>query len=128
MFNKKNSLHIEGIPVNWDEARIKEKFSLVGSIENVIIIKNKFGQSSGKAIVAYDTFEGATLSFNKFRTSSVGPNPLKVRPCFNPAEQEERKKLRIKICNVPYTITEDQIYTLLSPFVEIEEIIFLYYQ
>ncbi len=79
------------------------------------------------AIITYENAEGATTSYKKFQTSSIGMRTLKVRPYVNRAEEELRKKRRVKLCNVPYTITEEQVMKLLKPFAEIDEIVFLYY-
>ncbi len=53
---------------------------------------------------------------------------MKVKPYVKREEAQERLKLRIKISNAPYTIVEDDVRTLLKPFVEIDEIVLLYYQ
>jgi len=127
IFDRKTSIYIENLPSDWDEPKIKERFSVVGEIQKVLLIKNKLGISSGKAILQYETAEGASLTLKKFKTSMIAGNSLKVRPYINRAEENERKKLRLKISNVPYTITEDKIHELLDPFVQIDEIIFLYY-
>eukprot|EP00826_Nyctotherus_ovalis_P056811 TRINITY_DN7746_c0_g1_i2.p1 TRINITY_DN7746_c0_g1~~TRINITY_DN7746_c0_g1_i2.p1 ORF type:complete len:199 (+),score=59.17 TRINITY_DN7746_c0_g1_i2:33-599(+) len=126
-FDKKTSLHFENLPIEWNEDKVREKLSVVSEVCDVRIIKNKLGHSSGKAIVVYETAEGAKQSYSKFKDANIGLNPLKVRPCFDSAEEEVRRKTRIKLCNVPYTITEDQVNTLLEPFAQIEEIVFLYY-
>ena len=127
IFDRKTAVYVENLPKEWDEARIRERFSVTGEVNKVSLIKNKLGYSSGKAILTYETPEGAALTFKKFKTSMIGPNPLKVRPYFTKSEEDERKKRRIKLRNVPYTITEDQVIILLKPFVEVEEIVFLYY-
>lgn len=49
-FERATSLCVENLPMDWDEKKVVERFSVTGAIQNVVLIKNKLGVSSGKGI------------------------------------------------------------------------------
>jgi len=45
---------VEGLPVDWTHHEIAQRFSMVGNVQKVNLVKNSMGQTTGKAIVTYE--------------------------------------------------------------------------
>ena len=47
-------IFVEGLPAEWTHHEIAQRFSLAGTVQKVNLVKNQFGQNTGKAIVTFD--------------------------------------------------------------------------
>lgn len=54
-----SKLLVQGIPPVWDSKEVSRRFSMVGEIQKVDMIKNSIGVNSGKVVVHYVEDDGA---------------------------------------------------------------------
>ena len=49
-----SKVFVNGLPAEWNHTEIRARFSSVGPITYVHLIKNSLGQNAGKAIITFE--------------------------------------------------------------------------
>ena len=77
-----SKLFVQGIPPVWDSQEVSRRFSLVGEVKQVDMIKNAIGINSGKVVVHYVEDNGAAKAIEKFDNRAVENLVIRCRPFF----------------------------------------------
>jgi hypothetical protein len=62
---------VKGIPVDWDAAEIRKRFSVVAGFQDSFFVKNSSGQPSGKVVVTYASKQSAEQCISQFNNRAV---------------------------------------------------------
>ena len=118
---------VEGLPAEWTHHEIAQRFSLAGTVSKVNLVKNSFGNNTGKAIVTFEQESGAQTAQDKFDNQAVDNLVCKVKPYFDRKGESPRKApgllaRRVYLMNLPYDATKREIENLVKEFADIDDI------
>ena len=121
-------IFVSNLPPYWDSNEIQSRFSKVGSVEKVQLIKNNLGLNSGKAIIEYKTEAHATQAVSTFNNTAVDNLICLARPVIEKGEVAPRKEpgilsKRVYLMNVPYDAYLHEIEGLCTEFVPIDKVV-----
>ena len=77
-----SKLFVQNIPVDWDVHELDQRFSIVGPINYVYLVKDKMGQPAGKAIIEYQSSQAVQDAIQKFDNRAVENLVCRVKPYF----------------------------------------------
>jgi RNA recognition motif-containing protein len=72
------AVFVEGVPISWDEAKMKEIFKKYGKIEHVVLSRDLRSKRNDFAFVHYTTHEAAVLCLESFDAEQLTENGSKV--------------------------------------------------
>ena len=73
---------VQGIHADWDQNEINTRFSLVGRLRSVHLVKNQSGQNTGKAVLTYEKEGSAESAIARFDNKAVEGLVCNVKPYF----------------------------------------------
>lgn len=118
---------VSNLPPDWNPHQISSRFSKSGPIEEVQLIKNRLGQSTGKAIVVFKKEAHAAQAVDLFNNFAVDDMVNLARPWLDKGEQPRREtsmlSKRVYLMNVPYDATVHEIEGLVKEFVPIDKVV-----
>lgn len=82
-FNNKfftSRVFVEGLPLDFTDAKLQDKFSSVGNVQRVRLFTNSEGQQTGRALVEFEGDDSAETAISKFNDVDVDSLTLAVRP------------------------------------------------
>ena len=90
--NFTTKLFIEHLPTEMDVNEIDQRFSIVGSINYVFLVKDKLGKPTGKAIVEYQMEDSVNEAVKKFDDKPVDDLICRVKPYFTEKSQKRNQQ------------------------------------
>lgn len=123
-----SKVFVSNLPTYWDQNEISSRFSIIGQINKVNLIKNSLGRNSGKAIIEYGSDNHASEAIEQFDNKAVDNLVCTVRPFLAKGENSTRNEAsllgrRVYLMNIPYDTHEREIESLCKEFVTIEKIV-----
>ena len=119
---------VSHLPREMEKQEILSRFSKCGPIEQVQIIKNSLGQSSGKALVTYKYKKNADEAVLTFNDRAVDDMVCAARPVIEKGETSSRKEAgqlsrRVYLMNVPYDAYPSEIEALCREFAPVDKVV-----
>jgi RNA recognition motif-containing protein len=81
-----HKIFVSNLPHYWDANEINSRFSTVGQVNQVKLIKNNLGKNSGKAIVEFNSKKQATAAVEHFHDRAVDNLVCNARPFIDKNE------------------------------------------
>jgi len=114
---------VRGLPKEWSREEVVRRFSIVGGLKDVHLVKDSIGKNSGKAVVTYGDKTAALDAVEKFDQKIVDQLIVKVTPFFGEGSDMERRRLepalmarRVYLMNVPYDASIRELEQFVSKF------------
>jgi len=123
-----SKVFVNGLPSEWGHSEIRARFSSVGPVTYVHLIKNSLGQNAGKAIITFEKDDAGDQAIARFDNQAVENLICKVRPYFEKEDDKPRKEAhmlnrRVYLMNVPYDATIGELEELVSKFAPVEQVV-----
>ncbi|KAK8459028.1 hypothetical protein SEVIR_2G059600v4 [Setaria viridis] len=93
---KVKAVFVEGVPISWDQAKMKEIFKKYGKIELVVLSRDLRSKRNDFAFVYYTTHEAAVLCLESFDAEQLTENGSKVNIKVSLAKSDQKGKKNIE--------------------------------
>jgi len=112
----KSNVYIGNLPTTHNEAELAQIFAPFGTIVRCKIGKNRVtNQHAGYGFVQYDTVESAEKAINAMNGATIEDKILKVS-IANPPRPAISRLTNVYICNLPPTVTHEDMDSMFAPF------------
>ena len=123
-----SKVFVSNLPTYWDKNEISSRFSSIGQINKVNLIKNSLGRNSGKAIIEYGSEKHAAQAIEHFDNRAVNNLVCNARPFLAKNETSSRNEAnllsrRVYLMNIPYDTHVKEVENLCKEFVSIDKIV-----